>query len=283
MSTILALSTGFLFLLKKPKVAETNYLRERTDSIVISALPHHQRPSNQGGINNTLMGDDFNQTVDSLLDRTQQQEEQVPLGIKEVAKSMWSLFWKPRFLLLAPQCAWTGVSIAFFSGNLVEMMVSTFPEDQKGSNGALGSASYAMIMFGVGEILGCFFIGWIVDHFGSYKATKANVLIMLVMGIFTVLFAAINKFNVLAFIMCFLWGFQDSAVNTHTQEILGFEFENNSEPFSVFNICQCIAMAIFSIIQISVDTQVEYIIFAIFVSILGMVACGNTLRFQFRE
>lgn len=283
MSTILAVSTSFLFLLKKPKVAETNYLRERTDSIVVSVLPHHERPSNHGGINVTLMGDDQNQTIDSLLERSQIQSEKAPLSIKEVAKSMWNLFLKPRFLMLAPQCAWTGVSIAFFSGNLVEMIVSTFPEDQRGSNLALGSASYAMIMFGVGEILGCFFIGWIVDHFGSYKATIANVLIMLVMGIFTVLFAAVDKFNILAFFMCFLWGFQDSAVNTHTQEILGFEFENNSEPFSVFNICQCIAMATFSIIQIAVDTQADYIIYAIVVSILGMLACGNTLRFQFRE
>jgi hypothetical protein len=50
---------------------------------------------------------------------------QNPLGIKEVANSMWNLFKKPRFLRLAPQCFWTGVSIAFFSGNLVEMMTKS--------------------------------------------------------------------------------------------------------------------------------------------------------------
>ncbi len=105
-----------------------------------------------------------------------------------------------------------------------------------------------MILFGLGQVLGCFFIGWIVDHMGSYKATLANIGIMVLMGIFTVIYAIVNSFNALAFIMCFFWGFQDSAINTHTQEILGFEFENNSEPFSVFNICQCIAMAIFSLI-----------------------------------
>jgi hypothetical protein len=75
MSTILALSTGFLFLLKKPKVAETNYLRERTDSIVVSVLPHHERPGNHGGINNTLMGDDYLQTGDSLLERSHAQND----------------------------------------------------------------------------------------------------------------------------------------------------------------------------------------------------------------
>jgi sugar phosphate permease len=109
--------------------------------------------------------------------------------------------------MLAPQCAWTGVSIAFFSGNLVEMMVASHSAKDRATEKALGDANYAMILFGVGEILGCFFIGWIVDHYGSYRATIMNVVIMLVMGAFTVLYTVINKFNFLAFLMCFLWGF----------------------------------------------------------------------------
>jgi len=64
-----------------------------------------------------------------------------------------------------------------------------------------------MILFGLGEILGCFFIGYIVDHFGSYKAIYANILIMLIMGIVTVVYAVVNKFGFLAFVMCFFWGF----------------------------------------------------------------------------
>jgi predicted MFS family arabinose efflux permease len=129
---------------------------------------------------------------------------------------MWNLFWKPRFLMLAPQCAWTGVSIAFFSGNLVELMVFSHSKDDQESEIALGNASYAMMLFGLGEILGCFFIGTIVDKLGSYRATIANIVIMLAMGIVTIIYASINRFTSLAFIMCFLWGFQDSAVNTHT-------------------------------------------------------------------
>jgi len=38
---------------------------------------------------------------------------------------MWNLFTKPRFLMLSPQCFWTGISIAYFSGNLVEMISAT--------------------------------------------------------------------------------------------------------------------------------------------------------------
>lgn len=93
-----------------------------------------------------------------------------------------------------------------------------------------------MVFFGVGEVLGCFFIGLIVDKLGSKLATIFNLLIITAMFGVTIAFILRFKFDILAYIMCFLWGFQDSAVNTHTQEILGFEFDNNSEPFSVFNI-----------------------------------------------
>jgi len=140
-----------------------------------------------------------------------------------------------------------------------------------------------MILFGIGEILGCFFIGYIVDNYGSYKATWVNVGIMTLMGISTVAYAFIYKFGLLAYVMCFLWGFQDSAVNTHSQEILGFEFENNSEPFSVFNIAQCIATAIFSLIQIAVENRTDYIIYSITIFVIGLLSVGNTLRFKFRE
>jgi hypothetical protein len=46
------------------------------------------------------------------------------------------------------------------------------------------------------------------------------------------LFIHYFEFNILAWFMCFLWGFQDSGVNTHIQEMLGFQFDNaSSEAF----------------------------------------------------
>lgn len=35
---------------------------------------------------------------------------------------MWNLCKDSRFLYITPQSAWTGMSIAYFSGNLVEML-----------------------------------------------------------------------------------------------------------------------------------------------------------------
>ena len=72
-----------------------------------------------------------------------------------------------------------------------------------------------MIAFGAGEVLGCFFIGFVVDRFGSKNGATVNVGIIAVMTAVTMAFVIMNEYGVLAFVMTFLWGFQDSAVNTH--------------------------------------------------------------------
>lgn len=74
----------------------------------------------------------------------------------------------------------------------------------------------ALVLFGVGEIVGCFFIGMVVDKFGSKTATLVNLFNITTMIGVTVMFILQFEFNYLAWIMCFLWGVCDSAVNTNT-------------------------------------------------------------------
>ena len=49
---------------------------------------------------------------------------------------------------------------------------------------------------------------------------------MLILTGSTLGFLIVNEYNFLVFLTTFMWGFTDSAVNTHSQEILGFEFIN---------------------------------------------------------
>ena len=147
--------------------------------------------------------------------------------------SLWHLVSDKRFRLFIPQLFWSGVSIAFFSGNLVEIMGATIDGDD---HLKFKHSNLAMVLFGIGEILGCFVIGYIVDRFGSRVASVMNIVIMISMTLVTVIYCVVWQFSWVAHLMCFLWGFQDSALNTHSGEILGFEFDNNSEPFSVYNI-----------------------------------------------
>ena len=44
------------------------------------------------------------------------------MSVKDAVVSTWRFFANKRFMILAPQCFWTGISIAYYSGNLVEMM-----------------------------------------------------------------------------------------------------------------------------------------------------------------
>ncbi len=95
----------------------------------------------------------------------------------------------------------------------------------------------AMTGLGIGEIIGGFLIGQIVDKFGTKTAIVCNFITIIVMSAVTLVFIHQFEFNALPWIMCFLWGFQDSGVNTQLQETLGFEFDNNAnEAFSLYYI-----------------------------------------------
>jgi MFS family permease len=140
-----------------------------------------------------------------------------------------------------------------------------------------------MVLFGLGEVLGCFFIGAIVDKFGSKMAVFANIGIILTMGGVTFAFSYIWEFNALAWVMTFMWGFQDSALNTHTSEMLGFEFDDNYTPFSLFNIWQSISCFTFQIVNSYFDSRDLYLYSSIGYTAFALICCGFTYWFPFRE
>ena len=40
----------------------------------------------------------------------------------------------------------------------------------------------------------------------------------------------------LVYLMTFMWGLQDSAINTHVFEMLGFEFDNSDDAFAIYSL-----------------------------------------------
>ena len=113
--------------------------------------------------------------------------------------------------MLLPQIAWTGMSAAYYSGILTDIVaMSVKPEPGEDTKEFQADqqfkATMAMVAFGVGEVLGCFFIGWVVDRFGSRNAAWTNVTICLIMTALTLVFLILNEYNALAFVMCFMWG-----------------------------------------------------------------------------
>jgi hypothetical protein len=62
------------------------------------------------------------------------------------------------------------------------------------------------------------------------------VLIIILMIVVTLGYIIIMDFGWLAYVMTLLWGLQDGALNAHTFQMLGFEFDNPDEAFAVFNL-----------------------------------------------
>ena len=142
-------------------------------------------------------------------------------------------------LKFMPQCLWTGISLSYYSGMLVLEIscaidkISCGESDPQGTN---KKAMLAMVGLGVGEMLGGQLIGQIIDMKGSKIACVANVIIMTITALISVAFLIVNDYNALVFATTFIWGFQDSAISTHSMEMLGFEFNedlSNEEERSV--------------------------------------------------
>ena len=66
--------------------------------------------------------------------------------------------------------------------------------------------------------------------------------------------------------------------------MLGFEFDNaSSEPYSIYNIFQCLACFIFQLIESNVNDQPAYLYFTIALAVIAILSNGLPFFFQFRE
>jgi len=103
----------------------------------------------------------------------------------------------------------------------------------------------AVVSLGFGEIVGSLSIGQVIDRAGNMTTSAITLILIIVQTFLTLSFVRSGTYGSLVFIMMFVWGLQDSVVNTHISEILGFEFEDNTRSFSVFNIIQSIGIFTF--------------------------------------
>ena len=84
--------------------------------------------------------------------------------------------------------------------------------------------------------------------------------------------------------MTFIWGFSDGIVNTHVQDILGFEFApDNVRPYSIFNSLQSVVVFVFLIIESAVVTRRDFFIYMGVTGALGIAMCSATYYFPFHE
>jgi MFS family permease len=149
---------------------------------------------------------------------------------------------------------------------------------------------FAMVAFGFGEIFGGLIIGQVVDRKNSKIASLYNLCFVAFTTILTLSYLSIRKYNWFVFFVSFMWGFEDGSVNTHCLEMLGFEFEDNIIPFSIFSLFEALAVFLFQIIQSFVDHPSDpeikkrnYMIYIGISGFLGAMMCGCTYFFDFKE
>lgn len=64
--------------------------------------------------------------------------------------------------------------------------------------------------------------------------------------------------------------------------MLGFEFDNNSEPYSVYNGTSAITTIIFELINATITTQWAYFIYSAVLGGVAITGCSITLLFDFK-
>jgi predicted MFS family arabinose efflux permease len=108
-----------------------------------------------------------------------------------------------------------------------------------------------MAMLGLGEMIGGYVVGQLRDNFGNATAISAQLTLIFLAVISVMTFNRLDYFNLsLAYLMCFLWGLQDSGINCLLRSILGFEFESNLLPFSVFSVSHSLTVFAAQLIEV---------------------------------
>lgn len=114
-----------------------------------------------------------------------------------------------RMLILIPCMIWTAISVAIFSGTFIvimtESMKVSFPDWTH--NKINMYALFAMVSIGVGEIVGSFIQGYIIDKKGS-KFSILPLLVLTAISITILLYETYaSDFSFFTFVMTLFWGF----------------------------------------------------------------------------
>ncbi|CDW71070.1 major facilitator superfamily protein [Stylonychia lemnae] len=275
----IALASSLLFItLRKPTLQNQEQL-SLSDLVIEANANQKQIQTADSGIVD-LQG--MSQTQNSSISNNMIQKTS-EVSIYQNAMSILKFMVSPRMRYFILEIGWTGFSISYFSGMLVLIMTDSMGADESESLKSYEKALFAMVALGVGEVVGSQLVGQIVDKVNSKVAVIFNLVVLVLMLIVTFIYLIIYEFSWLAFVMTFLWGVQDAAVNTHCMEMLGFEFDDNSEAFAVFAMFQGIICFFVQLVQSLVIDRTGFIIYTSVFGIIGVISIGLTYFFDFKE
>ena len=168
----------------------------------------------------------------------------------------------PRMVAVLPMTMWNGISVAIYSNVLVSLMTRSMansadlypnrPDLIHDQNVQDYTALFTMCLFGAGEVVGGFLVGGIRDRFGNKVCVISLIILTIAAVAFVIAYNQKNKYDYGAYLMCLLWGLQDSGLNCFVQCIMGFEFESKVIPFCVFTFAQNGFIFVFNLVHIAI-------------------------------
>eukprot|EP00347_Sterkiella_histriomuscorum_P022750 403337297 len=167
--------------------------------------------------------------------------------------------------------------------NKTEMNQSEFKSDIKLDYLFQQQQQRYQICLSFGEIAGAIVQGKIVDKYGSKQTCLFNVGLILLATMFVLNYMYLQDYSLFAFVMTFMWGFQDSAISVHLNSVLGFEFDESPGPFSLDSLLESTFVFAFQLIQSLVVTWSAHFLYMSAVGVLGMGMCLTSYFFEYRH
>ena len=94
---------------------------------------------------------------------------------------------------------------------------------------------YALVIFGIGEVISSSVMGEIVDYLNYKNFCFVNILTWCITVAFTIWNIIKFKFDSTTYVTCLLWGISDGSANVHLNSICGSEFEDIAMAFGGLN------------------------------------------------
>lgn len=159
-----------------------------------------------------------------------------------------------RMLHVTPMIIWTAISSSIYGSIMISLMTRSMSSNpQLDSSNQNEEALWAMVLLGIGMILGGWITGGIRDRMGNRICVLVCIFFMIVALSIMIWFNQRNYFTFISsYSMCLLWGVQDSGIQCFVNCILGFEFESKILPFSVYRFTQSIFTFFIYLVQAKV-------------------------------
>ena len=128
-------------------------------------------------------------------------------------------------------------------------------------------------MFGVGQLIGSPLVGLVNDKFGGGQSVARTLLFVhFASYLVIIVFNEIHVFGILAFVVTFLCGVSNAALQTQVNIVCGFEFKTNVEPYAIYRLFSSLTISFALVGESYITSKTGYRYFFIGCMIVTMLS-----------